>query len=156
MAPPADGLVKLKGAIIDGLNRLILNVTAAGGLAPADILELTVVGNTVMHHLLLGIDPRYMGVAPFTPALHRSLDIKARDLGLVVNPSANVHLLPIEAGFVGADNVGGLIAEEPYRRDEMVLIIDGGTKGELVIGNRKKIISSSCATGPALEGAHIN
>ncbi|MBU2055569.1 MAG: DUF4445 domain-containing protein [Proteobacteria bacterium] len=155
MDHPAGGLVKLKGAIIDGLNRLILSVTAAGGLAPADILELTVVGNTVMHHLLLGIDPRYMGVAPFTPAIHRSLDIKARDLGLVVNPAANVHLLPIEAGFVGADNVGVLLAEEPYRRDEMVLIIDVGTNGELVMGNRERLVSSSCATGPALEGAHI-
>ena len=155
MDHPADGLEKLKGAIIDCLNRLILNVTAAGGLAPADILEATVVGNTAMHHLLLGIDPRYMGASPFTPTLHRSLDIKARDLGLVVNPAANVHLLPIEAGFVGADNVGVLIAEEPYHRDEMVLIIDVGTNGELVMGNRERLVSSSCATGPALEGAHI-
>jgi len=152
---PADGLEKLKGAIIDCLNRLILNITAAGGIAPADILEITLVGNTAMHHLLLGIDPRYVGVSPFTPAIHRSLDIKARDLGIIVNPAANCHVLPIEAGFVGADNVGVLIAEEPYRRDEMVLIIDVGTNGELVMGNRERLVSSSCATGPALEGAHI-
>ena len=155
MEHPPDGLEKLKGAIIDGLNRLIRTVTAEGGLAPIDILEITLVGNTAMHHLLLGIDPRNLGVSPFTPALHRALDIKARDLGLTTHPAANVHILPIEAGFVGADNVGVLIAEEPYLREEMVLIIDVGTNGEMVMGNREKLLSSSCATGPALEGAHI-
>jgi uncharacterized 2Fe-2S/4Fe-4S cluster protein (DUF4445 family) len=83
------------------------------------------------------------------------MDIKARDLGIRIHPSANIHILPIEAGFVGADNVGVLIAEEPYHQDENALIIDIGTNGELVLGNRRVLISSSCATGPALEGAHI-
>ena len=150
-----DGLEKLRGAIIDCLNRLIRTATAVAGLTPAHILEVTAVGNTAMHHILLGIDPRALGVSPFTPAVHRSLDIKARDLGLEIHPAANVHLLPIEAGFVGADNVGVLIAVEPYRREEMVLIIDVGTNGELIMGNRTKLLSASCATGPALEGAHI-
>ena len=149
------GLEKLRVAIIDSLNCLIRAVTATAGLAPAHILEMTVVGNTAMHHILLGIDPRALGVSPFTPAIHRALDIKARDLGLTAHPAANVHLLPIEAGFVGADNVGVLIAEEPYRREEMVLIIDVGTNGELIMGNKTKLLSASCATGPALEGAHI-
>jgi uncharacterized 2Fe-2S/4Fe-4S cluster protein (DUF4445 family) len=108
-----------------------------------------------MHHLFLKIPPEYLAVSPFTPVVHRSMDIKARDLGLKVHPSANVHILPVEAGFVGADNVGVLVAEEPYRQDAMVLIIDIGTNGELVMGNRKRLLSSSCATGPALEGAHI-
>ena len=108
-----------------------------------------------MHHLFLGIDPHALGVSPFTPAVHRSLDIKARDLGLAAHPAANVHILPTEAVFVGAENVGVLIAEEPYRRDEMVLIIDVGTNGEMILGNREKLLSASCATGPALEGAHI-
>lgn len=152
---PSAGLEKLKGVIIDSLNRLIRGVTAQAGLSPADILEVTMVGNTAMHHLLLGIDPRNLGVCPFTPALHRALDIKARDLGLLTHPAANIHLLPIEAGFVGADNVGVLIAEEPYLREEMVLIIDVGTNGEMIIGNRERLLSASCATGPALEGAHI-
>jgi uncharacterized 2Fe-2S/4Fe-4S cluster protein (DUF4445 family) len=76
-------------------------------------------------------------------------------LGLKTHPSANVHLLPVEAGFIGADNVAVLIAEEPHHRDEMVLIIDIGTNGELVMGNRQRLISCSCATGPALEGGHI-
>jgi uncharacterized 2Fe-2S/4Fe-4S cluster protein (DUF4445 family) len=155
MTHPEEGLEKLHRLVVNGLNRLIKTITKKNHLSPEDILELTVVGNTAMHHLFLRINPEYLGVAPFSPAIHRSVDVKARDLGLKVNPSANVHLLPIEAGFVGADNVGVLIAEEPHHQDEMVLIIDIGTNGELVIGNRKKLISSSCATGPALEGAHI-
>jgi len=150
-----DGMKKMRGAIIDGLNHLIRTVTGDHGLSPTDILEITIVGNTVMHHLFLGIDPRALAFSPFTPAVHRSLDIKARDLGLAAHPAANVHILPIIAGFVGADNVGVLIAEEPYRRDEMTLIIDVGTNGEMILGNREKLLSASCATGPALEGAHI-
>jgi uncharacterized 2Fe-2S/4Fe-4S cluster protein (DUF4445 family) len=150
-----DGLEKVHQSIIDALNQLTGAVAKRSGLSSDDILELTIVGNTAMHHLFLRIDPRYLAVSPFTPVIHRSMDIKARDLGLKVHDSANVHILPIEAGFVGADNVGVLIAEEPYRQDAMVLIIDIGTNGELVMGNRRRLLSSSCATGPAFEGAHI-
>ncbi len=120
-----------------------------------DIEDLTICGNTAMHHILLQLNPEFVGLAPFPPVIHRSLDIKARDLGIKINPSAYVFVLPNEAGFVGADNVGVLIAEEPYNSEEIQLIIDIGTNGELVLGNKKKLISSSCATGPALEGAQI-
>ncbi len=150
-----DGLDRLHRSIVDGLNQLIKAAVEDVHISPDVILELVIVGNTLMHHLFLGIDPRYLGVAPFPPVLNQSLDLKAMDLGLKVHPSANVHFLPIEAGFVGADNVGVLIAEEPHLRDEIVLIIDVGTNGELVMGNRNRLLSASCATGPAFEGAHI-
>ncbi|MBT8363279.1 MAG: DUF4445 domain-containing protein [Deltaproteobacteria bacterium] len=120
-----------------------------------DIEDITLGGNTAMHHILLNLNPEYVGLAPFPPVIHHSLDIKARDLGIAINPSSYMFVLPIEAGFVGADNVGVLIAEEPYKSEENALIIDIGTNGELVLGNRHKLISSSCATGPALEGAQI-
>jgi len=149
------GLETIHRSIIEGLNRLIETITQKSNLHPEDILEVTIVGNTVMHHLLLKISPEYLGVSPFPPVIHRSLDVKARELGLKVHPSANTHVLPVEAGFVGADNVGVLLAEEPYHQDDLLLIIDIGTNGELVMGNRKKLMSASCATGPALEGAHI-
>ncbi len=149
------GLAKLNRAIITGLNTVAKNATERVGLTPDEILEVVLVGNTAMHHLFTNIYPRHVGRSPFPPTLHHSIDVKARDLGLCTHPSANVHILPIEAGFVGADNVGVLIAEEPYNQDEMVLIIDIGTNGELILGNREKLISSSCATGPAFEGAHI-
>ncbi len=150
-----DGLQILHQAVINGLNQLIQLITESSNTSPEDIYELTVVGNTAMHHLFLGIDPQPLGVSPFPPAIHQSMDIKGRDLRLKIHPSANVHILPIEAGFVGADNVGVLLALEPYNQDDMVLIIDVGTNGELVIGNRNHLLSASCAIGPALEGAHI-
>ncbi len=124
-------------------------------LEPKDIVDMTIVCNTAMHHILLKLDPEFVGLAPFPPVIHRSLDIKARDLKIKINDSAYVHVLPNEAGFVGADNVGVLIAEAPYKSDEVQLLIDIGTNGELVLGNKEKLISSSCATGPALEGAQL-
>ncbi len=125
-------------------------------LSREDIEDITIGFNTAMHHILLKLDPEHVGLAPFPPVVHHSLDIKARDLDIKINPSAYVFVLPNEAGFVGADNVGVLIAEEPYKSDEIQLIIDIGTNGELVLGNKEKLISSSCATGPALEGAQLS
>jgi len=178
-----DGLAKMSADIIEGLNSLVTQACNATHppnekeknqkrdnkkrreiqqdkqylcLNPSDIIDMTIVGNTAMHHILLKLNPEYMGIAPFPPAVHKSMDIKARDLEIRINESAYVHILPNEAGFVGADNVGVLIAEEPYKKDEMQLIIDIGTNGELVIGNKDKLISSSCATGPALEGAQLS
>jgi uncharacterized 2Fe-2S/4Fe-4S cluster protein (DUF4445 family) len=117
---------------------------------------MTVVGNTVMHHIFLGIAPDDLGFWPFTPSVEGSVDVKARELGLSINGGSYVHVLPVEAGFVGADNVGVLISEEPYNREEISLIIDLGTNGEIVLGSRDNCLSCSCATGPAFEGAHIS
>ena len=177
-----DGLQKMNGDIIEGINRLVAQACEASHppkeagkvkgsknekateskddryypcLMPTDLMDMTIVGNTAMHHILLNLNPAHMGVAPFPPVIHRSVDIKARDMGIGIHESAYVHVLPNEAGFVGADNVGVLIAEEPYKTEEIQLIIDIGTNGELVLGNKKKLISSSCATGPAFEGAQI-
>jgi len=124
-------------------------------LTQDDIEDITIGFNTAMHHIFLSLNPEHVGMAPFPPVIHHSLDIRARDLGIKINPSSYMFVLPIEAGFVGADNVGVLIAEEPYKHEENQLIIDIGTNGELVLGNRHKLISSSCATGPALEGAQL-
>jgi uncharacterized 2Fe-2S/4Fe-4S cluster protein (DUF4445 family) len=109
-----------------------------------------------MHHLFLKLTPEFIGRSPFVPGVHNSMDVKARDVGLTtVNPSGYVHMLPLEAGYVGADNVGVLIASEIYKSSEVSLVIDIGTNGELVLGNNEKMFSVSCAAGPALEGAHI-
>jgi uncharacterized 2Fe-2S/4Fe-4S cluster protein (DUF4445 family) len=150
-----NGLETLHDAIIKGLNKIINNVAEEAKISPKDILEMVVVGNTCMHHLFLNINPEYVGLSPFPPAMHHSVDVKARDLGLKVNPGANVHVLPIEAGFVGADNMGVVVAIEPEKQDKVLLIIDIGTNGEIVLGNKKKLLSTSCATGPAFEGAQI-
>ena len=150
-----NGLGLLNHAIIDGLNKLAGKVAAQAHIKRRDIIDVTIVGNTCMHHLFLNIDPSYIGRSPFPPSIHHSLDIKARDLGLKIASGAYVHMLPIEAGFVGADNVGVLIAETPYRNNSMNLIIDIGTNGELIMGNKERLLSCSCATGPAFEGAEI-
>ncbi len=150
-----NGLKQLHQTIIKGLNEIIGNAAKKAGIKRQDIIDMAVVGNTCMHHLFLNIDPRHLSRTPFPPAMHHSIDVKALDLALRMGVGAYVHVLPIEAGFVGADNVGVLIAEEPYNQDEMLLIIDIGTNGELLLGNRKKLLSTSCATGPAFEGAEI-
>ncbi len=150
-----DGLKELQEAIVEGLNTIARNAAKRVDLASEDISEMTLVGNTAMHHILLGINPEYIGLAPFAPALHHSVDIKAERFGIQILPSGNIHILPIEAGFVGADNVGCLMADTPHKRKKMTLLIDIGTNGELILGNKDKLISCSCATGPALEGAQI-
>jgi uncharacterized 2Fe-2S/4Fe-4S cluster protein (DUF4445 family) len=159
MSNPGVGLDTMQKAIIQGLNEIIERVVTEikkDGPHPGYVIDdLTIVFNTAMHHIFLGLNPEYIGRSPFIPAVQNSLDIKARDLGIRINPSAYIHVLPIEAGFVGADNVGVLIAEEPYNQDENILIIDIGTNGELLMGNRNKVCSTSCATGPAFEGAQI-
>ena len=154
-----DGLKTMQHAIITGLNEIIEKVVSEvrkNGPHPGFAIDdLTIVFNTAMHHIFLGLNPVYIGRSPFIPAVQQSLDIRARDLGIKINPSAYLHVLPIEAGFVGADNVGVLIAQEQYFQDEMVLVIDIGTNGELLLGNKDRVCSTSCATGPAFEGAQI-
>ncbi|MFQ5342828.1 MAG: ASKHA domain-containing protein, partial [Anaerolineae bacterium] len=151
-----DGLQKLHTAILEGLNQIVEQVCETAGFQPTEITEAVLVGNTCMDHIFLNIHPKYVGIAPFCPAIHHSVDLKARDFGLKIHPAGNVHVLPNEAGFVGADNVACIIAEEPHKQDEMMLLIDIGTNGEMVLGNREKLISASVPTGPAFEGAQIN
>ena len=151
-----DGLEKMHAAIIDGINTLARRMTEKLDLTPELILEVTLVFNTVMQHIALGIEPSHIGRSPFTAGTKEAQNIKARDLGIKVWKAANVHTLPVEAGFVGPDNVGVLIAEEPYKEPEkMRMVIDIGTNGEIDIGNAKRLLCTSCATGPALEGAQI-
>ncbi|MEZ4674524.1 MAG: 2Fe-2S iron-sulfur cluster-binding protein [Caldilineaceae bacterium] len=112
----ADGTERMHRAIIDSLNELLGELAGAAGLATTDIVEMVLVGNTTMHHLLLGINPRELGGAPFSLATHDALDVKARELGLQIAPGGNLHFPPCEAGHVGADNVGVLVAEAPTAR----------------------------------------
>ncbi|MFZ5644812.1 MAG: ASKHA domain-containing protein [Bacillota bacterium] len=149
------GLNRLHSIIIDDLNTLVARLSQAAEISQENIYEMVMVFNTAMHHITLNIDPRYMGSAPFASAIRTPVDIKARDLGIKIAGSGNIHCLPVEAGFVGADNVSVLIAEEPYKQEKMTLVIDIGTNGEIAFGNKECMMSTSCATGPALEGAQI-
>ncbi len=151
----ADGLKKMHEAIIAGLNKLAGLAAHAAGLRARDVHEIVLAGNTVMHHILLGLDPTDLGGAPFTLATHAPIDIKARDLGLKLHPGANVHFMALEAGHVGSDNVGVLVAEAPDQQDSIMLVIDVGTNAEILLGNRERLLSCSSPTGPAFEGAQI-
>ena len=150
-----DGLERMREAIVGGLNRVAEMAARAAGLRPDAVQEMTIVGNTVMHHIVLGLDPTELGAAPFTLTTHAAIDIKARELGLALHPGANVHLMALEAGHVGSDNVAVLIAEAPDTRDDLTLVIDVGTNAEIVLGNRELLQSASSPTGPAFEGAQI-
>jgi uncharacterized 2Fe-2S/4Fe-4S cluster protein (DUF4445 family) len=150
-----DGLEKLHKAVIDVLNKLLKLAARKAKIKTENILEMVLVGNSTMHHLVLNLPPKDLGRAPFVPAIHHSLDIKARELGLHINTSGNIHVLPTIASFIGADTSGVLLAEEPYKQDENWLIIDVGTNAELVLGNRNRLVCTSTPTGPALEGAHV-
>jgi len=154
MANP-DGTIALNKAIIRGINDLISDTTIRAGVEACDIVDVVCVGNTCMHHIFLGCETRNLGRSPFIPVIQGSMDVRASEIELKVSPGAYVHLLPVISGFVGADTIGVLISEEPYNRDEITLIIDVGTNGELILGNRNRLICSSCATGPAFEGATI-
>jgi uncharacterized 2Fe-2S/4Fe-4S cluster protein (DUF4445 family) len=150
-----DGLEKLHKAVIATLNKLLKQAAHTATIKTSEILEMVLVGNSTMHHLLLNLHPKDLGLAPFVPAVHRSLDVKARELGLHINPSGNIHVLPTIASFVGADTSAVILAEEPHKQDENWLLIDVGTNAELVLGNRKRLVCTSTPTGPALEGAHV-
>ena len=150
-----DGLDKMQSAIIDALNRLAASTAREAGIRQRQIQEAVFVGNTTMTHILLGINPIELGGAPFALANRDSMDLKARELGLRLHRSANVHVLPAEAGHVGADNVAALIAEVPYTLDEITLLVDVGTNAEIVLGNKEWMFSASSPTGPAFEGAQI-
>jgi uncharacterized 2Fe-2S/4Fe-4S cluster protein (DUF4445 family) len=153
---PGVGVQRMQRDLVEEINRVIEELTTGVGHSPRDVLDMTMVGNTVMHHIFLLIPPDSLGLSPFQPVIETSTDRKARDLGVRIHPAAYVHILPVEAGFVGADNVAVVISEEPYKKEEPVLIVDVGTNGEIVLGNRERLFSCSCATGPALEGAGIS
>jgi uncharacterized 2Fe-2S/4Fe-4S cluster protein (DUF4445 family) len=152
------GLETMHQAIIGALNELAVQAAAHAGTVPAAITDVVLVGNSVMHHILLNIPPRELGQSPFGPAVSDAVDIKARELGLRLAPGAQAHVLPLEAGHVGADNVGVILADEPHLApaDEIWLIIDVGTNGEILLGNSRQLSSASSPTGPAFEGAQIS
>jgi len=150
-----DGLEKLHKAIISTLNKLLKQAAHTASIKTSEILEMVLVGNSTMHHLLLNLHPKDLGLAPFVPTIHKSVDVKARELGIHINSSGNIHVLPTIASFVGADTSAMIVAEEPHKQDENWLLIDVGTNAELILGNRKRLVCTSTPTGPALEGAHV-
>lgn len=156
MNPGGDA--EMTNAVRETLGYLIVQAATESTIDPNDILELTLVGNPIMHHLILGIDPTELGWAPFALATNQSLRVWASELDLKgkVNPGARAYFMPCVAGHVGADAAAVTLAEGPQYRDEITLVVDVGTNAEIVLGNKDRLLACSSPTGPALEGAQIS
>ncbi|MEZ5926390.1 MAG: ASKHA domain-containing protein [Hyphomicrobiaceae bacterium] len=151
-----DGRPALTDAVRSAISDLIVQVTTESEVSANDILEAVFVGNPIMHHLFLGIDPTELGGAPFALATSGALNFSASDLGLPINRGARVYTLPCIAGHVGADAAGATLADGPQSSDEITLLVDIGTNAEIVLGNKNRIVAASSPTGPAFEGAQIS
>ena len=150
------GHLEMTEAVIDGLQKLISGAAEQAGMVADDVVEVVLVGNPVMHHLLLGIDPVELGGAPFALAVDTAVEIRASEIGLAVNRGARVYVLPCIAGHVGADAAGVVLAEAPQKGEVNTLVVDVGTNAEIVVGNSQRMLAASSPTGPAFEGAQIS
>ena len=151
------GAAEMTAAVRVALAGLAETLAAEAGVAPRDIVEAVLVGNPVMHHLALGIDPVELGQAPFALASSDALNLAATDLGLGgLAPGARAYILPLIAGHVGADCAAVALAEAPEARDDLSLIVDVGTNAEILLGNSSRVLACSSPTGPAFEGAQIS
>lgn len=143
-------------AVREALDDLTGELVREAGAERPDVVDVAVVGNPIMHHLLLGLDPTPLGTAPFAPAVSSGLDLAAAEIGLAISPGARLTVLPLVAGHVGADTMGAVVSEGPHRRDDIQLLVDVGTNAEIVLGNRRRLWAASSPTGPAFEGAQIS
>lgn len=150
------GAQQMTEAVRSALDTLAAEVAREAKASPQDILELTLVGNPIMHHLLLGLDPVELGGAPFALATDQAVRVRAAELDLALHPNARVYVLPCIAGHVGADAAGVILAERPDLSDKLTLLVDVGTNAEIVLGDSRRLLACSSPTGPAFEGAQIS
>ncbi|HKZ21540.1 MAG TPA: ASKHA domain-containing protein [Acidimicrobiia bacterium] len=150
------GEERLTKVVREAIDQLIGDLVDEAGFARTDILEIALVGNPIMHHLVLGFDPRQLGTAPFALVTTAALETPARALGLGVHEGAVVYTLPCIAGHVGADASGVTLSEGPHRQPATMLVVDVGTNAEILLGNDRRLLAASSPTGPAFEGAQIS
>ena len=150
------GEKEMTTAVRGAINELATDVARQVGIPASDILEATFVGNPIMHHLLLGINPVELGGAPFALATDRAITLWAVEIDFAIHRNARIYVLPCIAGHVGADTAGVILAERPDLTEEVTLLVDVGTNAEIVLGNNKRLLACSSPTGPAFEGAQIS
>ena len=151
-----EGAQEMTNAIRVALNDLFKNVAKQVKAKVEDILEITLVANPIMHHLLLGINPVELGGAPFALTTDTAVEMPARELDLQINHGGRIYILPCIAGHVGADTAGVILSEEPQQQKAMTLLVDVGTNAEIVLGDENRLLACSSPTGPAFEGAQIS
>lgn len=155
-ASHADGLDLLGRLVREEVNALLAACLEQAGGGPEDVDEVVAVGNPTMQQLFCGLDPRGLGAAPYWPLVRQGQDHAAAELGLNLGPGVNVHVFPVVSGFVGGDTLAAVLADGLYARPETTLLVDIGTNGEAVLAHASQLWATSCATGPALEGAHLS
>ena len=151
-----EGAELLTNAIREAVNDLFLELSDQASGSVEDILEIALVANPIMHHILLGINPVNLGTAPFALTTSAAIDTRATEMGLKAHPEARLYCLPCIAGHVGADAAGVILAEAPDRSEAMTLVVDVGTNAEIVLANNQRLLVCSSPTGPAFEGAQIS
>ena len=151
-----DGREAMTDAVRQAVDRLIGEACAKAKIERDEVVDGVLVGNPIMHHLLLGIDPTELGQAPFALAVSDAVALRANELGLNVCAGARMYLLPCVAGHVGADAAAATLSEGPHRQPEALLVVDVGTNAEIVLGNERRVLAASSPTGPAFEGAEIS
>jgi uncharacterized 2Fe-2S/4Fe-4S cluster protein (DUF4445 family) len=150
------GAEAMTQVVREALNELAQETATEAGIDINDIMETTIAGNPVMHHLILGLDPTPLGFAPFALATDDATIMLASDIDLMLNPGSRIYVLPCIAGHVGADAAGVVLCEMPYKSEEMTLIVDVGTNAEIILGDKNRLLAASSPTGPAFEGAQIS
>ena len=151
-----EGAELLTSAIREAINGLFAELSTEASSQIEDILEIALVANPIMHHIVLGINPVNLGTAPFALTTSDAIDTRAAEIGLSAHPEARLYCLPCIAGHVGADAAGVILAEAPDRNEEMTLVVDVGTNAEIVLANNKRLLVCSSPTGPAFEGAQVS
>jgi uncharacterized 2Fe-2S/4Fe-4S cluster protein (DUF4445 family) len=150
------GAAELTGVVRSALDDAVGRLADEAGMGREDVLEIVLVGNPIMHHLFLGLDPTPLGAAPFSLAIDESVRMEATDLGISAHPRARAYVLPCIAGHVGADAAAAMLSEAPQLSEAIQLLVDVGTNAEMVLGNSARILAASSPTGPAFEGAQIS
>jgi uncharacterized 2Fe-2S/4Fe-4S cluster protein (DUF4445 family) len=140
---------------VNEINACLEKICKSVKVSPQQIVDMVIVGNTVMHHLILGLPVEQLGRSPFLPSTHEQLTIKAEEIGIKINPSAQIFFPPVVAGYVGSDHLAFLVNAQISQHPGITLAIDIGTNTEVSLNGSGKIYSCSCASGPAFEGAHI-
>ena len=151
-----EGAQEMTQVVRTGINQLIAAAAIEAGIDQIDIVEISIAANPIMHHLFLGLSPVELGSAPFALVTDQAMNLAARDLGLEVNPGAQVYVLPCIAGHVGADAAAMVLAEAPQQSEGVSLVVDVGTNAEIVLAIEGKLLACSSPTGPAFEGAQIS
>lgn len=153
---PEDAKEKLQHAIVDSINEMIENICNKSKVDKKHIYEISVAANCTMMHFLLGIDATSIGKSPYAPLFIKSKNIPAKDIGLKAASGTRLYCLPSVSAYIGADIVAGAYVCQLHKANENILFIDVGTNGEIVLSNHGKLLSCSCAAGPALEGMNIS